>query len=649
MCDELGSPLCAFEGLEVARHGYSAARTVSKRYDVVYEPVELTLPVHEENMALDMALSQDPRQSTEALIVGDHEAARSTLVPISSRSSSSEWDSATQSSEVSSEVGDKGPCLILDYVRGEETRLQAPLAALKAQEPASILFVARDGPDGDAALGFTRCLRREYLAWTIRLAVYDCALTKAQQIRCSDLLASLPATDMEMRIDADGAVHVPRITLVDGPSEQVPFDPGMPWVVREGQLVHTRVPAALSGQCVVHVSAVDPHGPVWAFVGTLHGSSQVVVGVASGALCSHIEVHEKSLACVDCDMLSDKSVGPSVLAPTISALPLGPGIFSDPSRLQGKTALVFAGADDQLHEDVYDVLKALGMTVSLTSSLSSSALKPFYKNKPHVIFSGTRDTHDMALLRTLLAPSGRAFFWNDMESGIIRALAEDPWAVGDALHAAVKHSREQGGRAVYYTPLLDALRDVLPVVQVARPPSLFDPRKTYLLIGGIGSLGLHIALWMYEVCILLRGVREILMLTHPQNGARSMVLTSRSGPDGLRKRGDFIALRILDYLQSREDLVLCTPSADATSLEQLQGVLRDVAAPLGGVFILTWLLNDRSFAAQTQESFDSVFPSKVDAFTTLSQATDIASLEFCIALSSVSAVFGNRGQTNYAA
>ena len=28
---------------------------------------------------------------------------------------------------------------------------------------------------------------------------------------------------------------------------------------------------------------------------------------------------------------------------------------------------------------------------------------------------------------------------------------------------------------------------------------LFNEKKSYLLIGGIGSLGLQIALWMYEV------------------------------------------------------------------------------------------------------------------------------------------------------
>ena len=65
--------------------------------------------------------------------------------------------------------------------------------------------------------------------------------------------------------------------------------------------------------------------------------------------------------------------------------------------------------------------------------------------------------------------------------------------------------------------------------------------------------------------------------------------------------------------------------------------------------LLSALLNDRIFALHTQETFDSVFPPKVDAFRALESATDLSRLDFVVVLSSISGMFGNPGQTNYAA
>ena len=53
------------------------------------------------------------------------------------------------------------------------------------------------------------------------------------------------------------------------------------------------------------------------------------------------------------------------------------------------------------------------------------------------------------------------------------------------------------------------------------------------------------------------------------------------------------------------------------------------------------LLNDRPFASQDQENFDSVFPPKVDAFTTSTRPVEGASLDFRVTFSSISAMFGN--------
>ena len=64
---------------------------------------------------------------------------------------------------------------------------------------------------------------------------------------------------------------------------------------------------------------------------------------------------------------------------------------------------------------------------------------------------------------------------------------------------------------------------------------------------------------------------------------------------------------------------------------------------------MTAILNDRTFAAQTEETFEGPFTAKVNAFQVLEETLDIASVDFVVTFSSVSGMFGNPGQTNYAA
>lgn len=77
-------------------------------------------------------------------------------------------------------------------------------------------------------------------------------------------------------------------------------------------------------------------------------------------------------------------------------------------------------------------------------------------------------------------------------------------------------------------------------------------------------------------------------------------------------------------------------------------MLNNLSAPLGGCMLLSVLLNDRLFVSHTQESFERVFPPKVRAFEVLEHVFDINALDFLVTFSSVSGMFGNAGQTNYA-
>ena len=135
----------------------------------------------------------------------------------------------------------------------------------------------------------------------------------------------------------------------------------------------------------------------------------------------------------------------------------------------------------------------------------------------------------------------------------------------------------------------------------------------------------------------------------PQNGARYFVLTSRSGTETLTRRGDFIAERILCYLQGLHDVTVCIKAADAASTEDMSIVAKNIDRPLGGCMLMTGLFSDGMFASHTKESFERPFASKTGAFIALESVVNLASLDFLVAFSSASGLFGNPGQTNYAA
>lgn len=63
---------------------------------------------------------------------------------------------------------------------------------------------------------------------------------------------------------------------------------------------------------------------------------------------------------------------------------------------------------------------------------------------------------------------------------------------------------------------------------------------------------------------------------------------------------------------------------------------------------MTMVLSDKSFTNQTKEDFEKVFASKTTAFRNLEQATSLDALDFFVSFSSVAALFGSPGQSNYA-
>ena len=75
---------------------------------------------------------------------------------------------------------------------------------------------------------------------------------------------------------------------------------------------------------------------------------------------------------------------------------------------------------------------------------------------------------------------------------------------------------------------------------------------------------------------------------------------------------------------------------------------RTVTSPIGGCFLMTLHLIDGLFMAQTEETFHTVAQSKLSVFKAFCSAFDVGSLDFFVSFSSMMAVTGNIGQSNYA-
>ncbi|TWT32734.1 type I polyketide synthase [Blastopirellula retiformator] len=223
---------------------------------------------------------------------------------------------------------------------------------------------------------------------------------------------------------------------------------------------------------------------------------------------------------------------------------------------------------------------------------------------------GQEERNDVGLIAKLLGELGPQF-----DSGELRPLPMEVFPVEKSVEA-FRHMQQAKHRGKV-------------VIGMARPlseTSLVSGDGTYLITGGLGALGLEVAAWLVS------------------RGAKRLALASRSG-----KPNETAAERIAAW-QSEGVTVECV----ALDVADAESVAKSIAAinkqnQLVGVIHAAGVLDDATLPQQSWERFQTVFSSKVDGAWNLHMATAELPLEMFITFSSLAAVIGSPGQSNYAA
>lgn len=154
-----------------------------------------------------------------------------------------------------------------------------------------------------------------------------------------------------------------------------------------------------------------------------------------------------------------------------------------------------------------------------------------------------------------------------------------------------------------------------------------EPNGTYVITGGASGFGLSLAQWLVG------------------KGAGNLVLLSRSG---CKSEEDWQMLKELEQQGAKVTLV----KADVTNGEAMQQVfdeLKTTLPPVRGIIHSAAILDDATLLNMDEARFSRVFDAKVLGAWNLHQASAGQPLDFFLMLSSISAIFGLPGQSNYSA
>ncbi|MDE1462573.1 PfaD family polyunsaturated fatty acid/polyketide biosynthesis protein [Spartinivicinus poritis] len=159
----------------------------------------------------------------------------------------------------------------------------------------------------------------------------------------------------------------------------------------------------------------------------------------------------------------------------------------------------------------------------------------------------------------------------------------------------------------------------------AAEPVVYREQGVYLITGGLGGLGYHLAQALAQTA----RVRLVLV------GRSVLNQSGQAKLEQLRQRGSEVTYISTDISQSE-------------AVQALVSQIKQDYGQLNGIFHSAGVIRDSVLLKKKPQEIDDVFGSKVHGLCYLDQATQTEPLDFFLLYSSISAVTGNLGQADYA-
>ena len=156
--------------------------------------------------------------------------------------------------------------------------------------------------------------------------------------------------------------------------------------------------------------------------------------------------------------------------------------------------------------------------------------------------------------------------------------------------------------------------------------AIVRPDASYLITGGLGVLGLHVARWLAT-----RGARHLYLL----------------GRHGISSPVQQRAIGEIEALGAGVHVI----TADVADAARMSGVFQDLAqgAPLRGIVHAAGMPGYVDIQTLGEDEMDAVMRPKVQGAWLLHELTREMHLDFFVCFSSIASAWGSRGQAHYAA
>ena len=383
----------------------------------------------------------------------------------------------------------------LTYAFGMEIELQEQIKNLDVDRDISLWILATEGIDGDAAGGLVKSLSHEYTNWSIHLGVFDNESNESSRVDQILAYRGCLVYDIIVHFSKDGTASVPRVIPSAPPSPSNKFHPIISgWRSTPFGLFQSQLPSLSDQQILVNIRYwSEPISSYRGFSGAIVQSKyfafkpgQRVVGITNHQVSNKLVCSAGSVMVLDTDDEADVFTEYAI-ASAITTLVLGPARTMDgpPNKPPLKVLL----ADEEA------VSRKLGRFCSAIPSLIQTRTGTINDDERFdIVLTSSKELAERPEIRLW---RGHIFVWDD----VLRQMTSgDPWVLGHLVKTSLRLAKVNS--SISESPVISpgaTPRFMIPAPVDQKDSPLFSSSKAYLLAGGMSDLGVHFALWMYQV------------------------------------------------------------------------------------------------------------------------------------------------------